>query len=121
MHNRDSRIFVFGSNLAGMHGAGAAAHAARYHGAEKGVGEGRTGSSYAIPTKDSHVRVRSLPAIEVAVVRFLCYAQDHSELEFDVTRVGCGLAGYRDEAIAPLFRDAPSNCNLPHGWRDEYR
>lgn len=113
-------IFVFGSNLAGIHGGGAALHARIYHEAQEGVGFGPTGSSYAIPTKTASFKVLGLLFIEPYVKGFLQYATDHPDMIFDVTRVGCGLAGYKDEQIAPMFKAAPANCRLPHGWRDEY-
>lgn len=110
-------IFVFGSNLAGRHGAGAALYA-RYHwGAELGVGEGRTGSAYALPTKDAALRPRTLDDIRRSVEVFCRYAAQHPELRFRVTRVGCGLAGFRDDQISPMFRGAPANCCLPDEWR----
>lgn len=111
------KIFVFGSNLAGRHGKGAALEARIKYGAEYGVGEGRTGSAYAIPTKDLYLRPCSLGSIEMAVESFLRYAVRNSDLTFLVTRIGCGLAGYTDEAIAPMFKNAPDNCELPEGWR----
>lgn len=111
-------IFVFGSNLAGRHGKGAALFARRYFGARLGVGEGPTGMAYAIPTKDSRLRPRSLDDIAKSVDRFIRYAMEHRGLRFTVTRIGCGLAGFRDDQIAPLFHDAPSNCDLPNGWRE---
>ena len=111
------KIFVFGSNLAGRHGKGAALEARTKYGAEYGVGEGRTGFAYAIPTKDHDLRPRSLGVIELSVERFIKYAEEHPELEFLVCRVGCGLAGYTDEEIAPFFAKAPTNCELPAGWR----
>ena len=110
-------IFVFGSNLAGRHGKGAALFAKEQHGAEYGIGEGRTGNSYALPTKDHRIRTRPLPAIKASVDTFIYYAKANPELEFEVTKIGCGLAGYREEQIAPFFKDAPSNCHLPEGWR----
>lgn len=113
------RIFVFGSNLAGRHGKGAALEAREKWGAEYGVGEGRTGDAYAIPTKDGALRTRPLGNIELSVERFVAYAKEHPELEFVVSRVGCGLAGYTDEEIAPLFAGAPANCELPPGWRQK--
>lgn len=112
-----SRIFVFGSNLSGFHGAGAAAFALVHHGAMPGMGFGRQGNSFAIPTKDFHVRPLDLKTIDMFVQLFIQYANNHPELRFQVTRVGCGLAGYTDEEIAPMFRAAPSNCDLPEGWR----
>jgi len=109
-------IFVFGSNLAGRHGKGAAADARRLHGAEYGVGEGRTGNAYAIPTKDHRLMTRPLDDIRASVETFKAYARDNASLTFHVTRVGCGLAGYRDHQIAPMFFDAPDNCVLPPEW-----
>jgi len=109
-------IFVFGSNLAGRHGAGAALAAFKEHGAEYGTGVGRTGNSYAIPTKDAKLRSLPLEIIAVHVSQFLVYAGRHPELEFQVTRVGCGLAGYTDAQISPMFKTATKNCVLPGEW-----
>jgi hypothetical protein len=110
-------IFVFGSNEAGRHGAGAAKFARLNHGAVYGVGIGRTGESYAIPTKDYAIRTLPLKAIKHYVEGFIKYAFRNRELQFNVTRIGCGLAGYSDAQIAPMFKYAPSNCVLPKGWR----
>ena len=112
-----SQVFVFGSNLAGIHGAGAAKAARLQWGAQIGVGRGRTGNAYAIPTKDEHLTTRALPDIENDVLDFIWYAQSNPGDTFLVTRVGCGLAGYTDEQIAPMFKGAPPNCKLPEGWR----
>lgn len=103
-------IFVFGSNLAGRHGAGAARTARLIYGAVYGVGQGRTGNAYAIPTKDHKIVTLPLEYINVYVQRFLKYARENPELQFKVTRVGCGLAGYTPQDIAPMFRGAPNNC-----------
>jgi hypothetical protein len=110
------RIFVFGSNLAGRHGKGAALCARKEHGAIYGVGVGRTGNAYAIPTKDGGLNVLPISTIALHVCGFINYALEHPEFEFDITRVGCGLAGYKDEKIAPLFNGVPSNCHLPEEW-----
>ncbi len=110
-------IFVFGSNLAGRHGAGAALFARRNHGAIYGCGVGPQGNSYAIPTKDYRIQTLPLETIQGYVNGFLHYARNHPELDFQVTRIGCGLAGYTDAQIAPMFANAPSNCHLPDGWR----
>lgn len=110
-------IFVFGSNLAGRHGKGAALHAKLHCGAVYGVGLGRTGGSYAIPTKDKHIKTLPLPIIAQHVSDFIAYALSHPDLNFQVTRIGCGLAGYSDQEIAPMFHGAPANCHLPDGWR----
>ena len=110
-------IFVFGSNLAGRHGAGAALFARHNHGAIYGQGIGLQGQSYAIPTKDKYLQPLSLEQIESHVKQFIWFAQQNQWMKFNVTRIGCGLAGYDDYQIAPMFRDAPLNCNLPEGWR----
>ena len=113
----DDRIFVFGSNIAGRHGKGAALFAAQNYGAKRGIGFGPTGKAWAIPTKDAELQTLGLSFIQSYVSKFLSYANIHPELRFNVTRVGCGLAGYTDEQIAPMFSDAPPNCDLPQGWR----
>ncbi|GAB3762224.1 hypothetical protein GCM10028796_13590 [Ramlibacter monticola] len=115
----NNEIFVFGSNLAGRHGKGAALHAAKFHGAIYGQGIGLQGRSYGIPTKDQQIQTLPLPAIQRYVNEFLAFAQEHPQLTFNVTRIGCGLAGYTDHQIAPMFKDAPTNCNLPEGWRTQ--
>lgn len=109
-------IFVFGSNLAGRHGKGAALEALKNHGAIYGNGSGPQGNSYAIPTKDAKLNTLPLDTIENYVQDFFSYADVNSELEFNVTRIGCGLAGYKDEQIAPMFKTHPSNCKLHVMW-----
>jgi hypothetical protein len=113
-----SEIFVFGSNLAGIHGAGAAKYAHENHHAVMGCGIGRTGDAYAIPTKDLDIITMPLERISPHVKVFLDYAEAHPHIEFRVTRIGCGLAGYKDINIAPMFKYAPRNCILPIEWRD---
>lgn len=110
------KIFVFGSNKAGRHGAGAAKFALDNRGAIYGNGFGLQGNSYAIPTKDAHLRTLPLSVIKQYVKEFLIFAENNPQLEFEVTRIGCGLAGYTDEDISPMFKDAPKNCFLPEGW-----
>lgn len=112
------RIFVFGSNLAGRHGLGAALAAVREHGAVYGQGAGLQGNSYAIPTKSHDLKTLPLEIVARYISAFLAFAKNNPELEFDITRVGCGLAGYKDKDVGPLFRGAPKNCNLPEGWGD---
>ena len=109
-------IFVFDSNLAGRHGAGAALFARQNHGAIYGCGVGPQGNAYAIPTKDYRINALPLETIQGYVNEFLFYARNRPELDFQVTRIGCGLAGYNDAQIAPMFTNAPSNCFLPEGW-----
>lgn len=117
MIERPNLVFVFGSNEAGMHGGGAARHALERFGAEYGVAHGLQGRSYAIPTCDRKIKPLKLGMVELYVQRFLAFARDHDELEFLVTKVGCGIAGFTEAEIAPLFKDAPDNCLLPEGWR----
>lgn len=111
-----SRVFVFGSNLAGRHGKGAALHARQHCGAIYGQGIGLQGRSYAIPTKDEYLKTLPLRVIRQYVEQFQAFAAQHPELTFEVTAIGCGLAGYTPEEIAPLFRDAPGNCVLPDAF-----
>lgn len=96
-----NEIFVFGSNLAGAHGGGAARIALDCFGAVWGQGVGLQGQSYAIPTMQGGVET-----IKPYVDEFIGFARQHPELKFLVTRIGCGIAGFRDEEIAPLFTDA---------------
>jgi hypothetical protein len=110
-------IFVFGSNLAGRHGKGAAKDAILKHGAIYGQGIGPQGRAYAIPTKDENLQVLPIFRIKEYVTEFLEYAKAHPEEEFYVTKVGCGLANYSEDTMAPLFWGAPPNCSLPDGWR----
>lgn len=109
-------IFVFGSNLAGIHSAGAAACALKEHGAIWGCGQGIQGNSYGVPTKDHHIQTLPLSLIQKYVEEFLHFATQNPDRTFLVTRIGCGLAGYQDRDIAPFFKYAPSNCLLPEGW-----
>lgn len=106
-------IFVFGSNLAGMHGGGAAWFAFRRFGAVMGCGVGLQGQSYAIPTMQGGV-----DTIKPYVDGFIDYAKAHPELFFYVTRIGCGIAGFTDSEIAPLFEDAigVDNICLPESF-----
>jgi len=118
-------IFVFGSNLAGRHGAGSAKVAAERFGAIYGIGRGRMGQSYAIPTKDgrngqnlaSPQAVLPLSVIHDEVARFIEYAKANPHETFFIVRIGCQLAGYSDKDIAPMFKEAPENCSFPEEWR----
>lgn len=107
-------IFVFGSNLAGRHGKGSALEAVKHWGAIKGVGIGRQGDSYAIPTKDMILKPLPLPIIRVYVGWFLTYAREHPYDRFKVVAIGCGLAGFKPAQIAPFFDYAPMNVMLPY-------
>lgn len=127
-------IFVFGSNEKGIHGAGAARTALDKYGAIWGVGYGHRGRSFAIPTKGNKLITTRVPAadgktsgyvvgdtlplaqIAAYVDTFIAYAYSHPTLEFQVTRIGCGLAGLKDSDVAPMFEDAPSNCYFDTVW-----
>lgn len=117
--NQNKEIFVFGSNLSGIHGAGAAKYARLHHGAVMGQGIGLQGSSYALPTKGVNISFMPLTDIGRHVAAFISFAKIRPDLTFRVTRVGCGLAGFKDTEIAPLFRAALElpNVRLPKGWR----
>jgi hypothetical protein len=106
-------IFVFGSNLAGRHGKGAALEARKKWGAIYGVGWGRQGDSYAIPTKGHNLETLPLFIIRKHVNDFLNYAIQHQDLTFRLTAIGCGLAGYTPDFIAPMFKGHPPNIIMP--------
>jgi len=113
-------VFVFGSNEVGIHGGGAAKVAYQKHGARYGFGVGPYGNSYAIPT----CRVPmgrpnceiTLEKIKGYVGLFVRYAESRPDLKFQVTQIGCGLAGWTAEQIAPLFAAAPPNCWFDLAW-----
>ena len=108
-----NEIFVFGSNLKGMHGGGAAYIAYRKFGAVMGQGVGLQGQSYGIPTMQGGVET-----IRPYVDEFIEFAKSRNDLTFLVTRIGCGIAGFTDEEIAPLFEKCHGveNVVLPPGW-----
>ena len=110
-------VFVFGSNLAGRHGAGAALWALKNRGAIYGKGVGMQGNSYAIPTKDAQIKTLPLHRIKPYVTDFLAFARGRPDLAFQLTPIGCGLAGYKPDHIAPMFQGAPANVAIP----DEFR
>ena len=105
----ENEIFVFGSNIQGAHGGGAAWYAHKKFGAKWGVGEGLTGRTYALPTMEGDASLKK------AVEHFIACAKAHPELTFLVTAVGCGIAGYTPAEVAPLFREATTleNVYLP--------
>lgn len=111
-HLRPLDIFVFGSNEAGIHGAGAALTAAQHFGATRSVANGPSGSSYAIPTKPRDLSVSlCLRDISKYVDEFIAYAAEKQDRCFLVTEIGCGLAGYKPSDIAPMFKGCVA---LPH-------
>jgi hypothetical protein len=110
---KPNEIFVFGSNLAGAHGGGAARLAYNRFGAIWGQGVGLQGQSYGIPTMHGGVE-----AIKPYVDELIAFAKEHPELKFLVTKIGCGIAGFTIEEIAPLFREAidVKNVILPEDF-----
>jgi hypothetical protein len=113
-------IFVFGSNEGGHHGAGAARFARQYRGAKMGDFYGPTGTCFAIPTKDETIR-RTLPMWKIRqyVQSFLAFARQTPDTEYQVTCIGCGLAGLKHHQIAPMFFLAPENCFFDTQWLKE--
>ena len=113
---KSDEVFVFGSNLHGHHGGGAARAARKKFGAIWGQGVGLQGQSYAIPTMQGGVET-----IKPYVDQFIDFAREHTELFFYVTRIGCGIAGFKDSDIAPLFKDAMDvhNICLPESFIKE--
>lgn len=114
---RENEIFVFGSNLAGMHGGGAARTARLHFGAVMGEGVGLQGQSYAIPTMQGDT-----DTIRPYVDDFIAFAKAHPEQKFLVTRIGCGIAGFSANDIAPLFQGAREveNICLPQDFWDYF-
>jgi hypothetical protein len=113
----ENEIFVFGSNTAGIHGLGAAKLALQF-GAVFGQGIGMFGSTYAIPTKDLYIKTLSLYKINNYVNDFIAFTEQHKSLKFLVTKIGCGLAGFKPEQIAPMFKKALTleNVYLPQDF-----
>lgn len=115
-HLEENEIFVFGSNLKGMHGGGAARVALEKFGAVWGQGTGLQGNSYAIPTMHG-----GTDAIAPYVDEFIAFAREHKEMKFYVTRIGCGIAGFAVQEMAPLFKAAldEENVYLPEDFIEE--
>lgn len=112
------RVLVFGSNLSGFHGGGAARDAAEKFGAVHGQGFGRAGQSFAIPTKDEHIVTLGLDEIELYVRAFVEHSRRFPGEFFQVTQLGCGLAGLDPWDMAHMFgRRTPVNCHFDEAWR----
>lgn len=109
-HLKPNQVFVFGSNADGNHAGGAARIAYEKFGAVWGQGDGLQGQSYAIDT------MSGWDALVTGVARFLVFARRNPHIEFLLTPIGTGIAGYRHERVAPLFANAPSNVVLPPEW-----
>lgn len=115
-----NEIFVFSSNLAGRHGAGAARQAHKQFGAQMGCGEGITGSCYAFPTLDETLRQLPIHRIEQAREALFSECRSRPTLRFLLTKVGCGLAGYPEEQMSVLFTNPPANLILPEDWKSQH-
>lgn len=113
-------VFVFGSNLAGRHGKGAALFAKRIKGAQQGIGRGRTGNAYALPTKDEQLQPRTWHEIVQDLRLFVDYAEEHSDEWFELTPVGTGLAGHSKSLLTRELRrlHLPPNVLLSPSWLD---
>lgn len=116
------QVFVYGSNELGLNGAGAARFAEEKLGAQPGKGFGISGSCFAIPTKDWTIKTLPLEVVEFYVKRFIAFTQDHLHRKWDfmVTKIGCGLAGFTPEEIAPFFKECRDQKNiwLPQDFHD---
>lgn len=112
---KDNEIFVFGSNTKGLHAGGAAYYASKLFGAEWGVSDGITGRTYAIPTCTQSIEKVSAHDLKLSVDRFIQYATENQALNFIVTPIGCGIAGWTADEVAPMFEIAVSmpNVSLP--------
>lgn len=115
-------VFVFGSNRAGRHGAGAAKYAMQAYGAIYGQGEGRQGNSYGIPTKDENLKTLSLDEIEKHIRYFVKYASEFHWEIFILTPIGCGLAGHNPRDIWDILHKVklPSNVALHPSWVNDH-
>lgn len=120
-------VLVFGSNQAGVHGSGAAAWAARFYGAKRGIGEGFCGQSYALPTKNYERIIRPLDDIYRSVFKLFAHAKETPQNDYHITRVGCGLGGYSDAEIFAVFQRAeatfggkPANIHYPGVWVSQF-
>ena len=112
-------VFVFGSNLAGIHGAGAAKEAALYWGAQRGVGEGFAGNSYALPTKDGRLNTLPLEKIKFYFDRFMAEVMTRPDILFLLTPIGTGLAGYtvqQIDEVTGVFSNPPRNLWFTGDW-----
>lgn len=115
-------IFVFGSNKNGTHGAGAARYAYEKHGAEWGVGEGRTGNAYAIPTKGYGLTFMQWDEIVPGIERFIIHAEKYPDEQFLLTPIGCGLAGHSTLQLMQTLKElrVPPNVFLAHTFANDW-
>lgn len=124
---KDNEIFVFGSNEAGIHGAGAALNALHNFGAKPYGGYGIMGQSFAIPTKDYNIKTLPLSKIEMYIDKFIQYVLNNKQYTFYLTKIGCGLAGYKPHEIKEILWNVinkrspfsfPNNLIIPVEFMD---
>ena len=113
----EDTTFVFGSNMAGDHSAGASKTAFEHFGAVKGVGRGWAGKSFAIPTMNEHLQQMPLSQIQHYVDDFKIYTKNHPSHKYFITSIGCGVSGYKIEEIAPMFKGISHNVIFPASFR----
>lgn len=111
-------IFVFGSNAAGAHMGGSARAAVLEHEAIEGIAVGLAGNSYAIPTLNAELQQLPLSIINHYVNQFIDFANLHPDMQFEVAKIGCGIAGFSHTDIAPMFKGSPNNCKLPEEFKE---
>ena len=111
-----NQIFVFGSNLSGWHSAGAALQAKRKFGAEEEIGEGLTGQCYAFPTLGIGLGKRMDRGLKTSVKKLFKCARENPDKEFLLTKVGTGIASYKEDYMKSLFKGHPKNVIMPKGW-----
>lgn len=114
---KPNQIFVFGSNVNGEHLGGAAKQAYKDFGATWGIGEGISGHSYAFPTLDRKMKPRSILNLKESVKKLYSMCELFNHCEFLLTKVGCGIAGYKEKFMKSLFKNPPNNLILPEDWR----
>ena len=113
----EDTVFVFGSNMAGQHTGGAALTALQHFGAVTGVGRGWSGQSFAIPTMNEHLQQMPLSQIQHYIDDFKIYTKNHPKMTYFITSIGCGIAGYKTEEIAPMFKGISHNVIFPRSFR----
>ena len=111
-----NQIFVFGSNLSGIHAGGAAKIAEEKFGAMEGVSEGMMGDCYAFPTLDREMKKLSKECLKASVIDLFAICRALPEKEFLLTKVGCGIAGFNESYMIDLFKDSPPNLIKPENW-----
>lgn len=118
--NRYKHVFVFGSNMLGQHNGGAAYVAKNEYQAQTGVAQGPTGNCYAIPTVTENWEPMNLFFIGGFVFEFLSEAKKNPDVTYHLTPIGCGIAGYKVDDIAPMFMTAPKNVILPIEFKEYF-